>query len=305
MRFHLIGLVVGAFLLVAGCDNSGSSDTASLRVLLTDAPGDFVSAVVTIDEVYLQTATGDSDPESGRVVLSEDPTTVDLLTLQNEVIALIDDEIVPEGTYTQLRLVISGGYIEVENESGSTDIYASSEAYATDHGVVSDGRLQMPSYGSSGLKITLPNELGEVVGDQNVILLDFKVSESFGHMAGGSGMWVMHPVVSATDLALTGSIDVALALDEDVTLTDGFTLADFALEVDKEGELISVPFEFSESEGVYAAEVLFLSPNSYAIDLVVPDGLVVSTDAELPLDVSVSSGGRATLTLVITSAEEE
>src|SRR5690606_22259855 len=101
------------------------------------------------------------------------------------------------------RLVISGGFIEVEEEDGSFSVYASSDDYAAEHGVAADGRLQMPSFSTSGLKITLPNEAAEIEGDQNVVLIDFDVSQSFGRQAGNSGMWVMHPVIHATSLAFT------------------------------------------------------------------------------------------------------
>src|SRR5690606_24436473 len=147
MRFQWTSLLLFfVALAIAGCDSADTSGDARLRVLLTDAPGDFERAVVTIDRVYLQRQDGDADPEGSRVVLRDEPVTVDLLTLQNEVFDLVADETVPEGTYRQLRLVISGGFIEVEEEDGSFSVYASSDDYAAEHGVAADGRLQMPSF---------------------------------------------------------------------------------------------------------------------------------------------------------------
>lgn len=305
MRIRLTSLLLllGA-LAFAGCDSTDSNDDARLRVLLTDAPGDFERAVVTIDRIYLQRQDGDDDPEGSRVILRDDPVTVDLLTLQNEVLDLVDGETVPEGTYRQLRLVISGGFIEVEGEDGSLSIYASSDDYAADQGVVADGRLQMPSYSTSGLKITLPSEAATIEGDEHVVLIDFNVAESFGHQAGNSGMWVMHPVVHATALGFTGRARVSLALDEDVALPEGVTLADFAAELDKDGDVLTVPFEDEDGDGVYTAEIRYLFPAPYPIDLAVPEGLMVETDLALPLDVTVTSGGTAEAALVITSVTE-
>lgn len=302
MRSQITLLLAALVLVLGACDNTGTGD-ASLRVLLTDAPGDFLSAVVTIEQVYLQSGNGDDDPEGGRTILSDDPVTVDLLTLQNEVLALVDDETVPEGTYHQLRLVISGGYIEVENDDGTSSIYASSDAYASEQNVDADGRLQMPSYSSSGLKITLPSEAAQIEGDQNIVLIDFNVSESFGHQAGNSGMWVMHPVVHATDLAFTGGAEISLALADGVVLPDGFTLGDFAAELDKSGDLLSMPFADADDDGVFSTSFLYLAPDSYPVDLVVPDGLSVTTDVALPADVSISSGANSGLDVMINSAE--
>lgn len=306
MRFQLSTLLLALLVAFAGCDNADpgdGSDTGTLRVLLTDAPGDFLSAVVTIDEIYLQAEEGDDDPENGRTILSDDQVTVDLLTLQNAVLALVDDEEIPAGTYHQLRLVISGGYIEVEDEDGGSTIYASSDAYAAAQGVEADGRLQMPSYAQSGLKIILPDDLAEIEDEEQVVLLDFDVAESFGHPAGNSGMWVMRPVVRATDLAFTGTVALTLTLDDGVELpSDTLTLADFSAALDKDGEIIEVPFSDEDGDGLYAVEFQYLAPATYPVDLVAPEGVTVETDVTFPLDMLIESAGTDEADIVITSA---
>ena len=306
MRFRLSALLLALVVAFTGCDSADTnSGTGTLRVLLTDAPGDFLTAVVTIDEIYLQSDGGDDDPETSRTILRDEPVTVDLLTLQNEVLALVDDEEIPEGTYRQLRLVISGGYIEVEDEDGGSTIYASSDAYAAEQGVVAEGRLQMPSYATSGLKIQLPNDLAEIEGDdQTIVLIDFDVAESFGRAAGNSGMWVMRPVVRASDLAFTGGFDVTLALADDVTLPDGVTLADFSIELDKDGELLSLPFADADGDGTYTVDVRYLVPGLYPVMLVGPEGYTITTDLDLPFGLSILSGESGAATLTITSIVE-
>jgi len=303
MRLRLPTLLLAFLVAFAGCDSADTgSDTGTLRVLLTDAPGDFLAAVVTIDRIYLQAEEGDDDPEDGRTILSDDQVTVDLLTLQNEVLAIVEDEEIPAGTYNQLRLVISGGYIEVEDEDGGSTIYASSDEYAAAQNVVADGRLQMPSYSSSGLKIVLPNELSEIESDENIVLIDFDVAESFGRPAGNSGMWVMRPVVRATDLAFTGTAALTLTLDDGVTLPDGLTLADFSASLDKGGDVLTVPFTDEDGDGLYAVDFRYLAPDTYPVDLVTPEGLTVETDIDLPLDLLIESGGTDDADIVITSA---
>jgi hypothetical protein len=298
-------LFLALLVAFAGCDstNTGASDdTGTLRVLLTDAPGDFLAAVVTIEQVYLQAEEGDDDPEDGRTILSDDQVTVDLLTLQNEVLAIVENEEVPAGTYHQLRLVISGGFIEVEDEDGGSTIYASSDAYAAAQGVEADGRLQMPSYAQSGLKIVLPDDLAEIADEEQIVLIDFNVAESFGQQAGNSGMWVMRPVVRATDLAFTGTAALTLALDNGVTLPEDVTLADFAASLDKNGEIIEVPFAGEDEDGLYSVEFRYLPPATYPVNLIAPEGVTVETDVTLPLDVLIESGGTADAAIVVTSA---
>ena len=52
-----------------------------------------------------------------------------------------------------------------------------------------------------GFSFTVYGSKGSVrlEGNSNILLVDFDVAQSFGHQAGGSGRWVMHPVVMATD----------------------------------------------------------------------------------------------------------
>jgi hypothetical protein len=120
-----------------------------MTIQLTDAAGDVEAAVVTISEVYLQGS-------GGRVTLSDDEVTVDLVDLANSTALLVDEAVVPEGTYSELRFVITGAYVEVENATGGTDIYASSPSYSgLPTGATVTGELQMPSLAQSGLKVEL------------------------------------------------------------------------------------------------------------------------------------------------------
>src|SRR5690606_8737884 len=115
---------------------------------------DFEHAIVTIERVEL--LRNGNDDDNSVVVLRDEPATVDLLTLQNEVMVLVGETAVPGGNYSQMRLVISEGLIEVEQADGSTRVYASSDEFAASQGFTADGRLQMPSFAQSGLKINLP-----------------------------------------------------------------------------------------------------------------------------------------------------
>ena len=200
IRSPWIPILIAAFLIggLASCSSSTEVRTGQISLLLTDAPGDVVSAVVTIDQIYLQPS--DDEENEGRIILRDEDITTDLLTLVDDLEELIADFDIPVGTYRGLRFVISGAYIEVEQEGGTTKIYASSPTYAglPDDAVV-DGSLQMPSLAQSGLKITLPGNAIVIEEDEEVTLIvDFDVAASFGQLAGGSGNWVMHPVIHAS-----------------------------------------------------------------------------------------------------------
>ncbi|HUF26143.1 MAG TPA: DUF4382 domain-containing protein [Gemmatimonadaceae bacterium] len=202
-------VVAAAALLVplTGCGDATSPNAGRITVLLKDDPGDVLKAVVTISRIYLQ---GDDEATLGgdaRVVLMDEPVTTDLLTLAEQTLTLVDGAVVPPGTYAQLRFVITGGYLEVEGENGTSTIYASSPDYeGLPPGVEADGALIMPSFAETGIKVTLPGGAAENAGDEWTVLVDFDVSQSFGHQAGLSGNWVMHPVILATEFASSGSL---------------------------------------------------------------------------------------------------
>jgi hypothetical protein len=307
-RFIRIGaLALAAALPLTACDNSiTSGEPGFVTILLTDEPGDFHRAVVTIEGIYLQ---GGSDEGAERVWLMEDAVTTDLLTLANDVQELVENAEVGAGTYAQLRFVISGGFIEVEQEDGSTLIYASHAGYSEEHhpdGRARDGSLQMPSYAQSGLKVNLPGGGIVVGGNQTVLLVDFNVAESFGRLAGQSEMWVMHPVVHAVDFSLSSSITVTLALGEDVELPEGVTLGDFAAHLADEWDNTKEE-AFEESNGTWSAIFRYLLPGeSWELTLVLPGAVAsVETDPELPLDVETQSGTAVEVAIVITGVEEE
>src|SRR5215211_511979 len=100
-----------AIAALASCDGQSPTGTTSFSVRLKDAPGDIQHAVVTISEVDLVGS-------GGVQVLSQTPTTVDLLTLATDATALVQGVEVPSGSYEQLRFKITGACLVVENGSG-------------------------------------------------------------------------------------------------------------------------------------------------------------------------------------------
>jgi hypothetical protein len=298
----LLAAALGLLAPLSACSDSTNASTGSVSLLLTDAPGDFTHAVVTISQIYLQGS-------SGRVVLLDTAVTTDLLTLANSTAALVQDAVVPAGKYNELRFVVTGGYIEVENPDGSTSIYASSPTYAgLPDGAQVTGPLQLPSYAQTGIKVTMPGNALTVSGDQKILLVDFDVSQSFGQLAGGSGMWVMSPVIKGGDIQTSGGLTVSLALDAGVTLptidTTQVTLADFhAVLTGPDTSTSTKDVAFAAGDGgAFTVQFPYLAPGTYSLDITGPSGVTFTTSPAHPATVTITSGGSASQDFTITAA---
>ena len=184
-----------ALVALAACDGQSPNATTSFSVMLKDAPGDVQHAVVTISEVDLVGS-------GGVQVLTQTPTTVDLLTLAANAASLVHGVEVPSGTYEQLRFKITGACLAVENGTGGSDVYATDGYDATQCGGEVTGALQAPSLPESGLKVTMAGNALELTGPAKIVLVDFDVSQSFGHEASG---WVMHPVITGGEITTAPS----------------------------------------------------------------------------------------------------
>ncbi len=288
---------------LAACSDSGttSASSGSLTLQLTDAPANFKHAVVTISQIYLQPG---NDSTAQRVVLSNTPVTTDLLTLSNDVSKLVDNAVVPAGTYNQLRFVITGGYVEVATATGS-EIYATSSNYAgLPSGAIVTGTLQMPSYAQSGLKVNLPGGGITIGTDAKILLVDFNVQKSFGQQAGASGRWVMSPVVNATDFQATGSLTATMKLDSGVVLPQvGGTTASLAnaravlIAADSTQKALSF---VADTGGTFKAKFKYVVPGTYQLDVVL-DSTTVTTNPAHPATVTVSSAQAATQNFRVTN----
>lgn len=313
--------LLAAPLLMVACestDTTGPADgSARVSLLLTDAPGDVEAAVVTITDIYLQ-----GGGSEGRVYLRQDEAvTTNLLDLSNDVIELVDDYEIPAGTYSQLRFVISGAYLEVENSDGGTTIYATSPDYeGLPTGAEVDGELHCPSCAQSGIKVLLspvngdfdddvedPEEIEDepvVFDGEQTILVDFDVSRSFGKAAGNSGRWIMRPTLKATRLLTAAEIDVTLALNDTAVhlpIIDDlpFSLGSFEVTLAPAagGDAKTAVFTDADEDGVWEAGFGYLFPGEYAVGLAGVPGISFLTTVALPVVVTVDEGEAATVDL--------
>ena len=151
-------------------------------------------AVVTISEIDLKGS-------GGTQVLMSTPTTVDLLTLASNTATLVQGVDVPSGTYNELRFKITGACLAVDNGDGTSSIYGTDGYDTTPCGGAATGALQAPSFAQSGLKVKLDGDAVTITGPEaDPPRWTSMSSQSFGKAAGGSGMWVMHPVVTGGEI---------------------------------------------------------------------------------------------------------
>jgi len=298
-------LACAALAPLAGCGDGGPTTgggNARLSILLTDAPGDFAEAVVTISEIYLQ-------GEGGRLTLRSEPVTTDLLTLANKTAELVSEAAVPAGRYGELRFVVTGGYLKVERQGGGYDYYASQGSDQPPAGVTAAGELRMPSFAQSGLKVKLPGDGLTLGSEQKIVLVDFDVSRSFGKAAGNSGAWVMHPVLEATEIQASGGVRVTARLGANVVLPtlagESAPVAMTAIKArltNAAGAVEEVVLAPSATEGVYEATFLYVLPGEWSVSLVPPTGVDVTTTPAAPVAVTVVQGGTPAVDFTIATA---
>lgn len=217
MRFVKLSAFFFSFLIVSllavSCedDNLFNSQTnsneitdpsapATLRVVLTDAPGDFEAVFIDIQEIRVH-RTRDAEMDSSEsdtvdhtewITLTTEPQRVDLLTLRNGTTLTIGEGEIEPGHYNQMRLILGN-----------------------DNEVVVDGEshyLKTPSAQQSGLKLKLDAEIE--AGATYSLLVDFDAARSIvkaGNKRSPAGIkYLLKPVLRAVNLETTGSISGAV-----------------------------------------------------------------------------------------------
>ena len=297
-----LALSLLAALAVAACDGgTGGNGTSRVSIRLTDAPGDLEEAWVKVDRIYLK---GGADSINGGTVdlLTTKTDWVNLLELSGGRTAeLVNGTVVPAGRYSELRFVVCEGYV-VTREG---EVYASRDAVLP-AGVTADGTLQMPSACSSGFKVKFPADSSvNLASESTIMTVDFDVSQSFGHQAGNSGRWVMHPVLHATSVGFAGGIGGTVAVAQGVTLpTCGGAAVAVTAFVPQAAAGATTYTSAVGTDGRYRITVpagTFTMGYAPALSFANGDSLMV-TAAPSAASATVASGGSATVDYSITAA---
>jgi hypothetical protein len=162
-----------ALIAITGCESStsASDDAAFVKILLTDAPADYIlEAWVEIPHIYL--ISGNEEPEQGPPFVDlfnnpSAPRTYDLLTLRDGVTADLTEAVeVSAGRYNQLRMIVSRAEITLR------------EGYQFSDGTQTRS-LFIPSGAQTGIKVDLIEPVDAEGGTVTIILVDFDVNENF------------------------------------------------------------------------------------------------------------------------------
>jgi Domain of unknown function (DUF4382) len=296
-------LPLAAALALGACsgDSTGGSGAPRLTIQLHDAPGDLKEAWVKVDRIYLQ-GSNSADSVSGRVdLLTTQTGWLNLTQLTgNNIATLVNNATVPAGTYSQLRFVVCDAYVVTQTGA----VYATPGA-TLPAGVTATGTLQVPSGCQSGLKVNLPGGAVSLENSSTILSVDFDVSQSFGHQAGNSGKWVMHPVLTATAVGFSGTISGTVALGAGVTLPacggGAVTVASFTPTATNGPTVLTGAVAAGGTYSIVAAPATYTMGYVPAYSFTNGDSLMV-TAAPAPATAAVTGGGNTTVNYTISAA---
>jgi hypothetical protein len=282
-------MMIVAVATAAACGSTDPAGDGTLTILLTDADGEVEQAVVKIERIELVGGPG------GPLLLDDSGWMGDLTDLRNDIVTLVGETVVPQGNYSQLRVIVSEACIGVDTGEAPDDVYVSSDAASVECDGNEVGDLGMPSLPQTGIKVIFQGPI-EVTGDQKILLLDFDVAQSFGKQAGGSGRWVMDPTIHGVVLEFSSSVNLTVELADGVTLPDPPTFEDFTASLGGDGQALSAGG---------TASWLFVVPDDYELDLVPPAGFTMTTTPTVPFNVTVEPSGAEDVTITIDSFQTE
>jgi len=263
MRTWALLLITALFGCGSGSESGGSPDLASspegtgqLRLLLSDSPVD------SADHVYLSVARVEvrrvTDRGSEWVVLWRGEREFDLLALQNERTAVLADNLLPVGTYDEIRLILAeggGSPIGAPGFRSPCDIVIDDESYP----------IKVPSGEQSGLK--LKGEIEITRDTLTLLLIDFNVRKSVVRR-GRKMEFLLKPSLKMYPVQISGSIS-GEATDD----ADGSALAGVTISTQQDGdEVLSTrtrddgsyklvplregPYDLVATKGGYAPQVI-------------------------------------------------
>ncbi len=113
---RLLLLVIFSLTLIMSCSEDKSTSPSAdgtLKILLTDSPGEFEEVNITFSEISVHAGDDTSDTEGEWIIITDETQNFNLLELSNGVTAILGEMDLEEGHYTQIRLEITGAEIVI------------------------------------------------------------------------------------------------------------------------------------------------------------------------------------------------
>lgn len=185
LNLSLAILFLGTFSAACSDDTADNNDQASsgLKISLTDAPGNYDSVLVDVQQIEVTTDQGKS------VFPLLQPGVYNLLDYTNGFDTVLVDSRITANRLNQIRLILGS-----ENR------------------VVKDGQsypLTTPSGQQSGLKLNVQYDI--VQGAEYAFTLDFDAARSI--VETGNGAFILKPVIRVISNAISGAIQGQVAPD--------------------------------------------------------------------------------------------
>lgn len=278
LRMAPAAVALAAVALV-GCEDGGlgpADGDATVRVLLTDAPSDY------IDAAWVDIGRVDIVPVEGEpIMLNEDATDgmVNLLELQDAATAELASLDIEAGEYYQLRMFV---------EDASVDLV---DGYAFRDGTTSKS-LKVPS---GAIRLNLGTHDGmhdgaglEIVPGENVLVVDFDVSRSYvlrGNPETPAGIHgvIFKPTLRVTVNDVAGSIAGRVGTGLDLSVV-GLTVTAEPVEGTSLLEYqTATATAVTREDGSYT--IHFLVPGTYTVSVTPPEGFAADpATAEVVVD---------------------
>ena len=144
-------MLIASSVVIIACQKESSSESATLKIRMTDAPASYDEVNVDLKEVRVNFR----DDSAGWVSLPTNAGIYNLLGLQNGVDTLIAQGTVPMGTLKEIRFVLGD----------SNSIVVNGQSHP----------LTIPSGSSSGLKIKVGKKIATSLDS---LLIDFDAAMS-------------------------------------------------------------------------------------------------------------------------------
>lgn len=247
-------------LLLVGCGTPDPSGTSNLKVLLTDAPASEASSLtVAFGRIELVPS---EDSDKGLITISEEIGSIDVLQLRNGGIETLGELTIPDGVYSQVRLVVESAEIAFDN---GADVYD----------------VKIPSGQQTGLKINIEPALVAEAGETSQVILDFDAERAVIETPPGSNNYLLKPTAIRA-VTHSGVVEGAVVDATTVAAVEGALVEVHNME----GELVTSTV--TEADGSF--KFITLVEGTYDIEVTAP-----GYGSQLVEDVGVVAGETASL----------